>query len=111
MSFSMSYSIVTIPPFDRQLKHLFKKYPSIKKDIAKLGRELAENPSLGKEILPDCYKVRMAITSKGKGKSGGARVITHVHVSETTVYLLSIYDKSEQANITDNEIKELLELI
>ena len=107
----MSYSVVTIPPFDRQLKHLAKKYPSIKKDIEEFGRELAENPAIGKEITPGCYKVRMAIASKGKGKSGGARIITHVHVSENTVYLLTIYDKSEQADISDNEVKYLLSLI
>jgi len=107
----MSYSVVTIPPFDRQLKRLAKKFPSIKKDIAELGRELTENPTTGKEILPGCYKVRMAISSKSKGKSGGARIITHVHISHTTVYLLTIYDKSEQSDIEDNEVKYLLSLI
>jgi mRNA-degrading endonuclease RelE of RelBE toxin-antitoxin system len=104
----MNYDIITIPPFDKQLKRLAKKYPSIKNDIAKLGSELSENPVLGIEIFPNCYKIRLAIASKGKGKSGGARVITHIHISKTTVYLLSIYDKSERNNISDNEIRELL---
>ncbi|MDP3912985.1 MAG: type II toxin-antitoxin system RelE/ParE family toxin [Bacteroidota bacterium] len=104
----MNYDIITIPPFDKQLKRLAKKYPSIKNDIAKLGSELSENPVLGVEIFPNCYKIRLAIASKGKGKSGGARVITHIHISKTTVYLLSIYDKSERNNISDNEIRELL---
>ena len=53
----------------------------------------------------------MAITSKGKGKSGGSRVITHLKVSHTSVYLLSIYDKSDQENISDKELKELLKEI
>lgn len=61
----------------------------------------------GTPIGNDCYKIRLAIKSKGKGKSGGARVITHVYVSKTTVYLLIIYDKSDQKNISDNELKEL----
>jgi mRNA-degrading endonuclease RelE of RelBE toxin-antitoxin system len=104
----MNYDIHTISPFDKQLKRLSKKYPSIKNDIAKLGSELSENPVLGVEIFPNCYKIRLAIASKGKGKSGGARVITHIHISKTTVYLLSIYDKSERNNISDNEIRELL---
>ncbi len=104
----MNYEILTIAPFDKQLKRLAKKYPSIKNDIAKLGRELSENPALGIEIFPNCYKIRLAIASKGKGKSGGARVITHIHISKNTVYLLSIYDKSERNNISDNEIRELL---
>ena len=107
----MSYNVVTIAPFDRQLKRLAKKYPSIPADIAKLGNTLADNPLIGKEILPGCYKIRMSITSKGKGKSGGARIITHVHVSQTTVFLLTIYDKSEQADISDGDIKQLLSLL
>ena len=104
----MSYEIVTILPFDRQFKRLAKKYPSIKDDVAKLGRELSENPNIGIEILPGCFKIRLAIACKGKGKSGGARVITHFHISGATVYLLSIYDKSEQNDISDKVIKELL---
>lgn len=104
----MSYSVVTIPPFDRQLKRLAKKYPSIKNDLAELGKQLTENPTLGKPIGQDCYKIRLAISSKGKGKSGGARVVTHVYVAETTIYLLTIYDKSDKENISDKELGELL---
>ena len=80
-------------------------------DIAEFGRKLAENPAIGKEILPGCFKVRMAISSKVKGKSGGARIITHLHISQTMVYLLTIYDKSEQEDISDSEIKYLLSFI
>ncbi|MDH1882407.1 MULTISPECIES: type II toxin-antitoxin system RelE/ParE family toxin [Empedobacter] len=53
----------------------------------------------------------MTIKSKGKGKSGGARVITHLFIENETVYLLSLYDKSEQNSISDKEIKDLLKLI
>ena len=66
------------------------------------------DPKIGKPIGNNCYKIRLAIKSKGKGKSGGARIITYVYVSETIVYLLTIYDKSDQENISDNELKELL---
>jgi hypothetical protein len=38
----MSYSITTIPPFERQLKRLLKKYPSILNDLALLSKELAD---------------------------------------------------------------------
>jgi mRNA-degrading endonuclease RelE of RelBE toxin-antitoxin system len=107
----MSYSVVTIPPFDRQLKRLAKKYNSLKNDLAEFGKQLTDNPSMGKPIGQDCYKIRLAISSKGKGKSGGARIITHVYISDTTVYLLSIYDKSEQDNISDKELNELLKFI
>lgn len=53
----------------------------------------------------------MAIKSKGKGKSGGARVITFVTVLDRSVYLLAIYDKSDKANISDKELEELLSYI
>ena len=63
---------------------------------------------MGDEVIKDCYKIRMAITSKGKGKSGGARIITFVYILEETIYLLSIYDKSETATISDKELRELI---
>ena len=106
----MSYSVVTIPPFDRQLKRLAKKYHSLKSELAELGRQLTENPAMGKPIGQDCYKIRLAISSKGKGKRGGVRIITHVYVAGNVVYMLAIYDKSEKDNILDKELKELLNL-
>lgn len=104
----MSYKIITIPSFDRELKSLAKKHRSIKIDLSSLGKQLLENPKMGDEVIKDCYKIRMAITSKGKGKSGGARVITFVYVLDETIYLLSIYDKSDTDTISDNELRELI---
>jgi len=107
----MNYKIFTIPPFDRQLKRLAKKYSSIKSDLTELANELIKNPMTGKPLGKNCYKVRMTIKSKGKGKSGGARVITHFAVIDKTIYLLTIYDKSKKDNLTDNELIELLNFI
>ena len=107
----MSYSVVTIPPFDRQLKRLAKKFPSLKNILAEIGRQLAENPLMGKPIGHDCYKIRIAISSKGKGKRGGARIVTYVYVAGNTLYMLAIYDKSEQDNISDKELNDLLKVI
>lgn len=107
----MSFSVLTIPPFDRQLKRLAKKYPSLKSEFAELLVTLEDNPIQGIALANCCYKIRFAIHSKGKGKSGGARIITHLQVVQNVVYLLALYDKSEQTDITDNEINELLELI
>lgn len=104
----MSFSIVATSFFERELKHLAKKYPSIKKDVAILAEKLLLQPAIGTPIGNDCYKIRLAITSKGKGKSGGARIITHLHVTAEFLYLLSIYDKSETANITDQELQKRL---
>ena len=107
----MSYKIITIPSFDRELKSLVKKHRSIAKDYEKLLDDLEKNPKMGNEILKDCYKIRMAISSKGKGKSGGARVITFVYVVHETIYLLSIYDKSDTDTISDNELRELIKSV
>lgn len=107
----MSYSIVTIAPFDRQLKRLIKKFPSLRKEVAQLGKSLADAPTEGTPLGNNCYKIRLSIVSKGKGKSGGARVITHIYVEGKLVYLLAIYDKSEQGNVSDKQILNLLEII
>ena len=74
----MNYNILSIPPFDRQLKRLSKKYPSLKSDHINLLEDLEIKPRQGKSLGNKCYKIRMPIGSKGKGKSGGTRVITHV---------------------------------
>ncbi len=107
----MSYKVFTIPPFDKQIKRLAKKYPSLKKEFIVLVNSLETEPEQGKALGRNCYKIRLAITSKGKGKSGGARVITNIVVDDTKVYLLSIYDKSAKDNLTDNELNELLKFI
>ena len=107
----MNYSIVTIPPFDRQFKRLAKKHPSLSSDLARLGDQLAENPTMGTSIGQDCYKIRVAISSSHKGKSGGARVITYVYYTSSTVFLMAIYEKSVKINISNKEINELLKFI
>ena len=104
----MSYRIETVAPFRKAAKKLSKNYPSLKEDLEKLGEQLIKSPSLGIALGNNCFKIRLAITSKGKGKAGGARVITHFFIDNETVYLLSIYDKSDQVSISDKEIKELL---
>ena len=95
----MSFNIIPTPPFEKELKQLVKKYPSIKSDIISLVKELQKEPRIGTPLGSNCYKIRMAITSKGKGKSGGARVITYVQIIETNIFLLAIYDKTEMANV------------
>lgn len=107
----MAYKVETIAPFRREAKKLIKKYPSLKSELETLGDILSNEPTTGTALGNDCYKIRLAIASKGKGKSGGARVVTHFYVTGDVVYLLSIYNKSEKDNITDNEIAALLKHI
>ncbi|KAB7732573.1 hypothetical protein F5984_01040 [Rudanella paleaurantiibacter] len=107
----MNYKILTLAVFDKQIKRLAKKYPSIKSDLIHLGEELKENPTLGQSLGGNLYKVRLKITSKKTGKAGGARVITYVKVVNETVTLSYIYDKSEQSTVSGDELDDLLALL
>lgn len=108
----MSYDIITITVFEKQAKRLVKKYPSLKGEVLLLIQTLREAPTTqGVPLGNNCYKIRIAIASKGRGKSGGARVITYVQVVQAKVFLLSIYDKAEQADVTDRELTALLKLV
>ncbi len=107
----MNYDILYTDNFERELKRLAKKYRSIKSDLANFLSVLDKNPTLGIPLSKNCYKIRVAISSKGKGKSGGARVITHVHVDGNLIYLLSIYDKSDKESISNKELEALLKYI
>ncbi len=104
----MSYSIVPTDNFKKEAKRLIKKYASLKSELEKLNDELEEKPTLGTHLGNDIYKIRLAIASKGKGKSGGARVMSFVKVIDTTVYLFSIYNKGDKDSISDKEIQEIL---
>ncbi len=107
----MNYNVISIPPFDNQLKRLAKKYPSLKKEFRELFESLEKIPFQGNSLGDNCFKIRLAIASKGKGKSGGARIITYVQVVHSNIYLLTIYDKSEKRGLTDRELKGLLQFI
>jgi mRNA-degrading endonuclease RelE of RelBE toxin-antitoxin system len=104
----MSCNIISTRKFEKELKRLIKKFPSLKAEFIKLVKNIELNPNLGIALGNNCYKIRLAITSKGKGKSGGARVITHLYVSSETIYLLTVYDKSEKSNLTNTELNELI---
>lgn len=104
----MSYKILNTPEFKKEIKRLSAKYPSLHSDFDVFLNELSENPFQGKALGNNCYKVRLSISSKRRGKSGGARVITFVQVTNEIVILISIYDKSEIATISEKEIKERL---
>ena len=97
--------------FEKEVKRLSKRYRSLKSDLKSLLTELHANPQLGTDLGGGLRKIRMRIASKGKGKSGGARVITFTvtaAVDETEVNLLYIYDKAERNSITAKELDELL---
>ena len=106
----MNVKLIPSKEFLRRLKHLAKKYKSIGDDYRTLKESLLKNPIQGESLGGGVRKIRMAIGSKGKGKSGGARVLTlAVLVSgDADVTLLTIYDKEEIDNVSDNYIKWLV---
>ena len=104
----MSYKIELTDNFKNEAKKLIKKYASLRTEIIELGKELAENPTSGTPLGNDVYKIRLAIASKNKGKSGGARIISFVKIIDETVYFFSIYNKGDKDSISDKEIEELI---
>ena len=106
----MKVTLIPSVEFLRQLKRLSKKYKSLGEDYKALKKSLLENPVQGDDLGGGVRKIRMAIGSKGKGKSGGARVLTlTVLVSEDAdVTLLTIYDKDETDNVSDEYIRWLI---
>lgn len=104
----MNYSVELSENFKKEAKRLIKKYPSLKQELAVLFEELESHPEKGTSLGNNIYKIRLAISSKGKGKSGGARIITYVAVLEEVVLLLSIYNKGEKDSMSNQEILDIL---
>lgn len=107
----MSFSVIPSDKFKREAKRLIKKFPSLKQELADLNSRLEKNPETGTPLGNDVYKIRVAIKSKGKGKSGGGRVITYVVTENKEIYLLTIYDKSEFDSIDDKAIKSIIAIL
>ena len=114
LKIAMAVSIDYLPEFERRAKILAKRYRSFPSDYQLLLDELEANPFVGTSLGSGVYKVRMSISSKNRGKSGGARVLTYAiaqEVDNVTVTLMTIYDKSEISNVSDAYIKSLIQEI
>jgi len=110
----MMIEIITTPEFDKEYKRLKKKYRSLPDDLANLEEELIKNPNLGIDLGNNFRKIRMAISAKNKGKSGGALVITYslvVSIIDARIVLVTIYDKGEEQSISDARIKQIIKNI
>lgn len=107
----MSFEIIPTPDFERSFKALAKRYRSLKNDLLDFSLSLQESPFQGVELSPGIRKIRMAIASKNKGNSGGARVITYTVIvaeMEGRIYLMKIYDKSDYSSVDLSVIKEIV---
>ena len=106
----MSFNVIATSHFEKRLKRLTKKYKSLPNDLAPIIDKLEQDPALGIPIGKNCYKIRIAISSKSKGKRGGGRITTYVRIHRNSVFLMEIFDKSEQANISDKELQMLIDI-
>ncbi|MDQ6756841.1 MAG: type II toxin-antitoxin system RelE/ParE family toxin [Bacteroidota bacterium] len=102
------FLIATTHSFDRSSIKLSRKYPSFNKDLLELKKILTANPIAGTPLGKNCYKIRLKISSKNTGKSGGARVITFAKVENKRITLLDIYDKADKDSISENELIALI---
>ena len=114
----MKVTVRVSKSFKKQAKPLLKKFRSLSGELLQLERTLTENPQSGTPLGHNCYKIRLAVKSKRKGKSGGLRAISHLDSEivglveneddNIVVTLISIYDKSETASIPDKELRDLI---
>ncbi|MBI5474053.1 MAG: type II toxin-antitoxin system RelE/ParE family toxin [Ignavibacteriae bacterium] len=109
----MNYRLIPTDFFEKETKRLSKKFHSLKSDLVKFSEQLLVNPRSGSPLGGGAFKHRIAVRSKGRGKSGGMRVITYltldVFVDElTNIYLLAIYDKSETQTLSRDELRRLI---
>lgn len=113
----MKVEIKLTDDFHRAAKKLLKKYRSLNAELQTLATALKENPRMGTLIAENIYKIRLAVKSKGGGKSGGMRIVTYVHAiiveseEDIQVYLLTIYDKAEFDTVSDEYLKSVIEAI
>ena len=98
----MPNNVSLTPHFEGRYKRFARKFVSLESEVNALIDELTETPALGESMGAGLYKIRLAVKSKGKGKSGGFRIITYLLAKNeegTDIYLLTIYDKSEESSI------------
>lgn len=107
----MSFEILTTSYFDIEAKRLAKRHRSFIEDLQDFQEELLKNPYQGTELSPGIRKIRLSIDSKGRGKSGGARVVTFTYLvdeKDGVVILLLLYDKADASSIKMNVVRKII---
>jgi mRNA-degrading endonuclease RelE of RelBE toxin-antitoxin system len=110
----METEVIYTDEFEKDVKKFLKKFPTLAEELIEFEELLIENPFQGVSFGAGLYKVRVASESKSKGKSGGFRVINYLITKEKTkikVYVIKIYDKSEEGNVQKKLLVKLLKLL
>lgn len=103
----MSYEVIAIDEFQKDVKKLYKKYKHIKNDILELIEKLENDFDIGINLGDNLYKIRVKNSDIG-GKSGGYRVIYYTKLPNNKLYLMTIYSKTQQETINISALKNLL---
>jgi hypothetical protein len=110
----MANFVIPTPFFESKYKRLAKKFPSLGNELVNLEKELINNPKLGESLGANLYKIRLSAKEKGKGKSGGFRIITYLvqeYQNSFEIYLITIFDKSEDASISKSLLLKIVKSI
>ncbi|CAA6804816.1 MAG: RelE toxin of RelE / RelB toxin-antitoxin system [uncultured Campylobacterales bacterium] len=106
----MSYEVLVVDEFKRNVKKLFKKYKFIKQDLLPLVSSLEKDAFIGTHLGSNIYKTRVKNSDLG-GKSGGYRVVYYTHLPKNRIYLLTVFSKTQKANINVKELQPILKKI
>ncbi len=107
----MANQVVPTDLFEAKFKRLKKKFRTLEAELKALTYVLEQTPDTGESMGSGLYKIRLASKSKGKGKRGGFRVITYLTLQTDTdidVYLITIYDKSEDNTIQKDTLLNIV---
>ncbi len=107
----MNYDFRTSPEFLKEVKKFSKRYPSLKDDLIALRKSLEQSPDQGIDLGGGLRKIRMNIKSKGRGKAGGARVITFniiISSNDRIIALVFIYDKADASNVKNDVMRAIV---
>lgn len=110
----MTNIIIYSAVFIKRAKIYKRKYLSLVEDLSALEVKLLENPEQGNDLGAGLYKIRLAVRSKGKGKSGGFRIITYLVSTSPdgiVINMLTIYDKSEESSIDKKELQKIIKAL
>lgn len=98
----MKFNIEIDFEFSKEFKRLIKKFPSLKSDFQKILDNLENELLLADDLGNGFKKIRINIKSKGKGSSGGGRIITYetiINVGEKLIVFATIYNKGDYDKI------------
>lgn len=103
----MKRRIIPTRQFDREVEDLIKKHKVLRKDFDDFKKDLVKNPEMGALITGTGGVRKTRLKSASKGKRGGFRVCYFDDEGSEELFLLLIYPKNEQEDLSAEEKKTL----